>query len=129
MALTALEIKNAKEGLLSDGNGLYLQVAKSGSKSWIFRYQIDGRRRDMGIGSLSTLSAIEARAEVPKLRKQLSDGIDPIEYRKELEAVREAESKQTSQTFLGVALEYIVANRSGWKNEKHAQQWKNTLAT
>jgi integrase len=129
MALTALEIKNAKEGLLSDGNGLYLQITKSGAKSWIFRYQRDGRRRDMGIGSLSTLSAIDARAEVPKLRKQLKDGIDPIEHRKELEAIREAESKQTSQTFMGVALEYIEANRAGWKNEKHAQQWENTLAT
>ncbi|MBT0962897.1 DUF4102 domain-containing protein [Denitromonas sp. IR12] len=44
MALTALEIKNAKQGMFADGNGLYLRVQPNGAKSWIFRYQIDARR-------------------------------------------------------------------------------------
>lgn len=61
--LTTLQIKNAKPGYHSDGSGLYLQVTKSGSKSWIFRYQIKGRRREMGLGSAIGISVADARAD------------------------------------------------------------------
>lgn len=51
-SLTALQVRRmAAPGLYADGNGLYLQVTKTGAKSWIYRYQLHGRRRDMGLGS------------------------------------------------------------------------------
>ncbi|MEY3916174.1 MAG: hypothetical protein RLZZ103_1674 [Pseudomonadota bacterium] len=53
MGLTALEIKYAKLGVHSDGNGLYLAVKSGGTKSWVFRYQLNGQRREMGLGSLN----------------------------------------------------------------------------
>ena len=67
MALTALEIKHAKTGMHADGNGLYLRVQASGAKGWIFRFQLDGKRREMGIGTLSEQPAIEARAVAAEL--------------------------------------------------------------
>ncbi len=54
--LTALEIKNAKPGMHSDGNGLYLRVQESLAKGWIFRFQFHGRRREMGLGLLKNVS-------------------------------------------------------------------------
>lgn len=60
MTLTALEIKNAKPGMHADGGDLYLHVGKAGNASWIFRFQLNKRRREMGLGTLSALSAVEA---------------------------------------------------------------------
>ena len=82
MALTALEIKHAKTGMHADGNGLYLRVQASGAKGWIFRFQLDGKRREMGIGTLSEQPAIEARAVAAELGRLVRDGIDPIDERK-----------------------------------------------
>jgi hypothetical protein len=61
MALTTLQIKHAKEGMHSDGNGLYLRVQASGAKAWIFRFQLNGKRREMGIGVLADKSLTDAR--------------------------------------------------------------------
>lgn len=58
MPLTHIEIRNAKPGMHADGSGLYLAVKASGAKSWMFRYQIAGRRREMGLGALTALSAV-----------------------------------------------------------------------
>lgn len=128
LALTALEIKNAKTGKHADGNGLYLEVKASGSKSWIFRFTLI-KRREMGIGSLSSVPATEARFRVSELNRMVANGIDPIEQNKiEKEKLIEA-SKKVDLTFMKVARDYIDNNRSSWKSAKHAQQWENTLAT
>jgi len=71
MALTILEIKNAKLGMHTDGGGLDQYVKGGGTKSWIFRYQIRGRRREMGLGSLASLSPVSARAEAARLKAML----------------------------------------------------------
>jgi len=68
MTLATQKIKHAKEGMHSDGNGLYLRVQASGAKSWIFRYQINGRRREMGIGTLEHTAAPE---RAPRLQSSL----------------------------------------------------------
>lgn len=132
MALTALQIKHAKEGMHSDGNGLYLRVQASGAKSWIFRFQLNHKRREMGIGSLADKPAVQARSEAATLSSLVRSGIDPIEHRrKEAEAVALAAIKSAAEsvTFRIVAEEYIRSHEAGWRNEKHAQQWKNTLKT
>lgn len=130
--LTELKIKNAKEGYFLDGDGLYLQVSKSGAKSWIYRYQLNGRRREMGLGSLADVSAKDARRRAAEARSMVLDKIDPVEHRKQ-QAIVAAEiaskAKAGAVTFKDAAIEYIKDNRGGWKNAKHAAQWENTLAT
>ena len=92
MALTAKRIARAKPGKrksdgepvgrrYGDGNGLYLQVNKDGVKSWLLRYERDGRERFMGLGPLHTINLDEARERARKARLSLLDGIDPLEAR------------------------------------------------
>ena len=131
MALTALEIKHAKEGMHADGNGLYLRVQASGAKSWIFRFQLNGKRREMGIGTLDHKAPQEARAEAATLISLVRAGTDPIENRRLVEAAAIAAAQDAvalATTFDEVADEYIKTHKAGWKNTKHAQQWENTLA-
>ncbi len=120
--------KATKRGYYSDGNGLYLKVTASGSKSWIFRYAINGTKRDMGLGALHTLSLSEARSRAKEKRLMLLDGLDPLAAR---EKARKAEAlaRAKEMTFDECAAQYIAAHRNSWKNAKHAGQWEATLAT
>lgn len=131
--LTALQVQRfTKPGFYSDGGCLYLQVKGDGvkrlSRSWIYRFSVDGRRRDMGLGSLTVVSLLEARKKVLDVRKQYVDGIDPIEVRK---AKREQDRLERAKemTFKVCAEKYIAVQKAGWKNEKHAAQWPSTLET
>src|SRR5574340_134677 len=82
--LTKDQIDNAKHGYTCDGEGLYLQVSKSGAKSWIYRYQLNGKRREMGLGSVKDVSAEEARALAKKARVSVFGGADPIVEREKI---------------------------------------------
>lgn len=127
--LTPLEIKNAKErGWYGDGGGLALQVSENGGKSWVFRYMRHRKPVVLGLGSLIAVDVKEARARAAELRKVLSEGRDPRQER----ATARAEQKRAecrSITFKECAEAYIAAQRHGWKNAKHAEQWSNTLRT
>jgi integrase len=135
MTLKAKQIEHAiwtpkNRGMYADGNGLYLRVQESGSKSWIFRFQLDGKRREMGIGTLADRSAVDARGEAAKLSTLVRSGVDPIVARqREKEARIESAAKVAAgaTTFSQVAEDYIKAHRAGWRNAKHADQWTNTL--
>ena len=82
-ALTAKVVREtSKPGLYSDGFGLYLQVAKGGSKSWIFRYMMGGKSRKMGLGPIHTIPITLARKRAAEARLLVYDGIDPINHRK-----------------------------------------------
>ncbi len=118
-------IKAGTPGTTGDGDGLYLQVARNGSPSWLYRFQLNGKRRNMGLGSCDLVTLAEAREKTAEARKLAAAGIDPIEDRKE----KEGAAKAASVTFDNCASDYIAAHRPGWKNAKHAQQWENTLAT
>ncbi len=117
-----------KPGSHADGGGLYLQVGKSGSKAWLYRFMLNGRAREMGLGSLQVRTLAEARDEAAKARRLLRDGIDPIEAR-DAEDKRKALESARSMTFGECAKAYIDAHKAGWKNAKHASQWTNTLET
>jgi hypothetical protein len=67
-------------GFYSDGNGLYLRVDASGSKRWVLRTKVQGRRRDIGLGGFSYTSLMEARARARILRKIAREGGDPLEH-------------------------------------------------
>jgi hypothetical protein len=116
----------SKPGYHPDGGGLYLQVTSSGSKSWIYRYSLDGKTREMDLGSYSVVSLAEARDAAQACRRLRQDGIDPIDHRKSKRA-SDTMCKATDLTFDQCADAYIAAHRSGWRNPKHAEQWANTL--
>ncbi|MBK4735813.1 tyrosine-type recombinase/integrase [Noviherbaspirillum pedocola] len=125
--LTAVGIKALKQpGYYADGDGLYLQISNSGTKSWIFRFMRNKRAREMGLGSVSTYTLAEARDRVRKCRQLLDEGIDPIEYR-QAEREKNLAAASTRRTFAECAHEYHWLHANGWKNRKHADQWINTL--
>jgi len=137
--LSALTVQRAKEpGYYNDGGGLYLQISKSGGKSWVFRFAAPGQprsektgrtpTREMGLGPVHTVSLSEAREKALACRKLVADGQDPIEARKgELMRIRLEATKAAS--FADCALAYVQAHQAGWKNEKHGKQWTTTLET
>lgn len=133
-ALTALAVKNAAPGRHADGAGLHLLVKDSGSRSWVYRYMLNGKSRDVGLGAAGPggLSLSQARDRATELRLKVRAGVDPLTER----AVAEAEAKAAVQaakvagvTFKEMAETHIKANRDSWRNAKHQQQWENTLAT
>ena len=127
--LSAKEVEKKRvPGYWCDGGGLYLQVSPSGTKSWIFRFSREGRAREMGLGSGLNVSLAEARAKAGDCRRLLADGIDPIEARAE-RSQKERLERVGTLTFSKCAARYIEANRAGWRNDKHASQWTNTLET
>jgi len=127
--LTALQVAKAKNrGLIGDGGGLYLQITARGSKSWIFRYRVDGRLRDHGLGSVNTLSLLEARDAALECRKLRLQGIDPIDAKKKRRVTAQLDAAK-SLSFADCAESYIEAHKSGWKSAKHASQWTATLTT
>ncbi|UYL10286.1 integrase arm-type DNA-binding domain-containing protein [Bdellovibrio sp. SKB1291214] len=129
LKLNSLKVQNTKApGLTADGGGLYLQVSRNGSKSWLFRFMLNGRSRSMGLGSVKTITLAEARSKSLDCRKLLIDGLDPIEERNRRNQQRALDTARKI-TFDECAALYIESHRAGWKNAKHADQWTNTLKT
>ena len=127
--LNALAVQRAKEaGRYADGGGLYLQVSDSSTKSWLFRFMLNAKAREMGLGSVTLVSLAEARAKALECRKALLEGTDPIDARKGKRTQQRLEAAK-SVTFDFCATSYIESHRAGWKNAKHAGQWQTTLTT
>src|SRR5260370_14495868 len=131
--LSSAKVRHAKAGMHAGGGGLYLQVTAGKAegqrnKSWLFRFALGGRERQMGLGSLNTVGLAEARDAAEQCRKLLKEGKDPIEVRDAERAAKQV-TKAKSVTFDLCALAYMAAHESGWRNAKHRQQWHNTLAT
>ena len=126
--LTALKVEHAKTpGMYADGGGLYLQVTEGG-KSWIYRYTLDKRTREMGLGPLALYGLAEARAKALDARRLRHEGIDPIDARRTIRAKARLDAAK-AVTFMECADSYIKAHRAGWRNSKHAAQWETTLKT
>lgn len=125
--LSALKVQSIKkQGRYGDGGGLWLQVSKSGSKAWLFRYTLDGKARQMGLGPIHTVTLAMARQKAEAARRLLHDGTDPInekQARQASESVRAARA----MTFKQCATSYIAAHEASWRNAKHRQQWSNSL--
>jgi integrase len=126
---TALKVERARTpGLLNDGKGLNLRIAagKAVTKSWVFRFMIARRAREMGLGSLDVVSLSEAREQARQWRRLVKEGVDPIEARKARRAAARVETAK-ALSFAECAERYIMAHRDSWKNAKHAGQWSATL--
>jgi integrase len=127
--LSNLKVDRAKRaGMYADGGGLYLRVAEGGSKQWIFRYGVNGRLRDMGIGPVHTLTLTEAREKATAARKLRLDGIDPIEHKNAQRAAQRVAAAK-AMTFKQCAEGYIKDNEAKWTNPKHRKEWETTLST
>jgi len=125
--LSALFVGRVKEpGMHADGGGLYLQVTPSGAKSWIFRFEINGRERAMGLGGLNAVGLSEARTQAEECRGLRQRDIDPIEHRNQARVQAELD-RANSISFGDACRQYIDSHQSGWKNKKHATQWEMTL--
>ena len=127
--LTALAVSRAKRpGMYPDGGGLYLRVTGVSGRSWVYRWARAGRTRYMGLGPLTAVGLAEARIRAAEARLQVTAGIDPIDARDgKLATERAAAARQV--TFRDTADAFIKAHAAGWRNAKHGQQWRNTLAT
>src|SRR5271166_3392551 len=132
----------SKPGRYADGGGLWLQVSQWKTKSWIFQYTSPtapkrtkngrevGRVRHLGLGAYGKrdVTLEKARDLAGEARAQVKAGIDPIDGRKaERAQQRLQEAKRVS--FKECADKYIAAHESAWRNDKHRDQWKNTLST
>ena len=121
-ALSPVKIRNLNQpGFYSDGDCLYLAVEPSGSKHWILRTTINGKRRDIGLGGLSVTSLAEARDEAVRLRKIARNSGDPLAERRR--------ERTMTPIFSVVAHEYHASLVPTFRNPKHAAQWITTLET
>ena len=117
--LKAVQLKKLSPGMHSDGSGLYLEVQESGSRSWILRTTIRGKRRDMGLGGLSTKSLSEARKEAAELRARAKKGEDILESRRI--------EKRIVPTFKQAALTVHGSLAKTFRSEDHARNWLRSL--
>lgn len=119
--LSARAVTAASErGYYGDGGGLFLRVGPGGTKSWVFRFAMNKRPREMGLGALTSVSLQAARLKAADCRAMVASGVDPISARK---------TDKACPTFDEATAIYIEQNKAGWKNAKHADQWSNTLST
>ena len=132
--LSVRKIQHAKPGRHSDGNGLYLLVRPSGSKSWVLRVHHNGRRRDFGLGTAITnvidvdvplqkrksLTLAQAREKARLARELAKAGIDPS-------SLWRPKEEEKAPTFKKVTSEYHGQVSKGWRNGKHTDQWLTTL--
>ena len=119
--LTARKVETLKTGFHSDGQGLYLRVRDSGSRSWVFRYTRVGRTQEIGVGPSHSRSLKDARRVSHEMRALIEQGLDPRLV------IKPAETEQAKETFKTCAEALIASKTPGWRNKKHAQQWANTL--
>jgi integrase len=125
--LTDRTIRNQrKPGMHADGAGLYLQVSGDGGKSWVLRYSIRGKPREMGLGSYRHVSLAEARTQRDSYRKLLQDHIDPIEQRAQVRMANVLASTRTI-TFKEAAEQAIPVLTRELSNPKHVAQWSSTI--
>jgi integrase len=118
-----------ESGIYSDGKGLYFRIGPTGAKSWIFRFDLNKKRHEMGLGSFSDVTLAEAREKAKECRKLQKARINPIEARRlEIEAEQAKRVAAVKKiTFKECALACIAAHEKSWKSPKHIYQWPATL--
>lgn len=109
-----------KPGRYGDGNGLYLFIRQGGSRQWILRTTVAGRRVDIGLGSSGVVTLAEAREIAQSHRKLAKEGVDPVYERRKRKSI---------PTYEEAALTVVEQLKPTWKNAKHSDQWINTQRT
>lgn len=108
--------------------GLGINVLKSGSRSWVLRCRIGGKRRDMGLGGYPDVTLADAKTAARAARALIAQGIDPIDRRQAARS-KLAADQASAISFRQAATQYIETHEGGWRNPKHTQQWHNTIET
>jgi integrase len=114
-------------GLHHDGAGLYLQIRPGGARSWIYRYRLNSRTRDMGLGALADVSLVKARGKASAARVLVNEGIDPIEHTRAQAIIPAAPKRRSSPTFEEVADSFMADRLKRLRSEVHRHQWRQTL--
>ena len=117
-ALSAAFIRSAPPGRHADGNGLFLYVKPEGTRSWIQRLVIRGRRRELGLGAVGLVSLAEAREQALANRKLARSGGDPLADKRRVEGV---------PTFAEAARRVVEQKRGGWRGKSYAHNWLRSL--
>ena len=117
-ALTAAFVRSAPQGRHCDGQGLYLFVQPSGTRSWVQRLVVRGRRQEIGLGSAQLVPLAEAREKALSNRKLAREGGDPLADKRRAEA---------TPTFAMAAVRVLEQKRGGWRNGRHPQSWLASL--
>jgi len=124
--LSAKRVQTLSEvGRHSDGGGLYLVVDAAGLKRWVLLYRTGGRRREMGLGPLGSVSLARARELAAEARSLVAGGVDPIEARRTQPEA--AKPVAPPMTFGAVADAYMRAQEASWRSPVHKRQWRQTL--
>lgn len=124
--LDAIGLKNLPAGMHADGDGLYFRKSDDGHTSWIFRFMLNGRSREMGLGAFPLFSLAAARERAAEARRQVKLGNDPIEAKHAARRAKLLEMVKTI-TFEGAAERYITMRSAEWRGDKHADQWRASL--
>src|SRR5262249_53647822 len=103
-------------------------VTSATAKSWIYRYTLRGRERQLGLGSVSAITLKRARELVAEPRRLRAEGIDPVDHRR-AERAAAAASAANGVSFRQMAEDYVAAHEHAWRNAAHRQQWRTTLGT
>ena len=111
---------NTTPGMHADGAGLYLNISRSGTKSWRLIYRVAGKRTELGLGSAAATTLAQARSKAAEAQMLVRDGIDPKQARKGM-------AVSADHSFGAVATALIDGIEVGWRNEKHRKQWRTTL--
>jgi integrase len=127
--LSALVVSRLKKpGMHAVGlvPGLHLQVTDSGARSWILRIKMGDKRPEIGLGGYPAVTLADARQKAREYRDHIRSGRDPVAERRAANSARDA-ANAAALTFKQCAEKYIEAHEAGWRNAKHAAQWRNTL--
>jgi integrase len=112
-------------GRFSAGDGLYLQVTSSGTRSWVFRYRVGDKQQWMGLGSARYLTLALAKQKAIDAQRLRLNGVDPLEHK---HATRRRQAPAAaSVTFKRIALQYIATHEAGWRGDRSRVQWTQSL--
>ena len=117
-ALSPAFIRSAPPGRHADGNGLYLFVQPSGTRSWIQRLVVRGRRRELGLGSVALVPLAEAREKARVNRKLAREGGDPLAEKRRAEGI---------PTFAEAASRVLDQKRDGWRGRRSHREWMASM--
>lgn len=124
--LSAVGLDHLPLGRHADGGGLYAVVTEK-SRTWAFRYQRAGKRHEMGLGPMQSVSLASARKKAKAAAAVLEEGKDPIAARAEAEAQAAAPPPPPPTTFAEAVEDYIAQHGPSWRSEKTMAAWTNTL--
>jgi integrase len=103
--------------------GLYLRVTPTGSRSWVLRFRIGDKRKDMGLGSPPRVPLADARKKAQDALRQRDDGHDPIIKRQERVAANLAE--RATPTFAAMLEAFLETNGGAWKHRYAIPTWRS----